>query len=67
MFIENGIHQISQSPRGATCDSGIREETLTQRRNDAKNAEEGKRRKGTVEPVGVGLPNPSGLETKPLR
>ena len=57
----------NQSPRGATCDSGIREETLTQRRNDAKNAAEGKRRKGTLEPVGVGLPNPSGEETSPLR
>ena len=39
MCIENGIHQISQSPRGATCDSGVREETLTQRRKERSGGE----------------------------
>ena len=57
----------NQSPRGATCDSVKRKGNLTQGRKDATHAEEGKRRKETLEPVGVGLPNPSGEETSPLR
>ena len=36
MFIERGIHQTHLSPRGATGDSRIREETLTQRRKAVK-------------------------------
>ena len=36
MFIARDMHQTQQSPRGATCDSRIREETLTQGRKDAK-------------------------------
>ena len=38
MFIEHATHQISQSPRGATGDSAIREENLTQERKDAGKA-----------------------------
>ena len=36
MFIARSIHQTQQSPRGATCDSAIREDYLTQGRKAAK-------------------------------
>ena len=62
MFIEHGgIHQTQQSPRGATCDSGIREvlfNAKTQRRKEKQENEDvftGKR-----DDVGVGVPQPVG-------
>ena len=62
MFIEHTAYTNILSPRGATCDSATREEYLTQRRNGAEDAG-----KSEIESVGVGLPNPSGEETSPLR
>ena len=51
----------TQSPRGATCHTGIREEYLTQGRKDATHAE-----KSGIESVGVGLPNPCLTSLLPL-
>ena len=62
MFIEHTAYTNILSPRGATCDSATREEYLTQRRNGAEDAG-----KSEIGCVGVGFPNPSGEETKPLR
>ena len=61
MFIAGRHAPNTQSPRGATCDSVKRKGNLTQGRN-ARRQENGK-----VESVGVGLPNPSGEVTSPLR
>ena len=48
MFIARGMHQTQQSPRGATGDSAIREELFNARTQSGKDAEQRKRRKGTL-------------------
>ena len=50
------------APAGRHVYSGIREDYLTQGREGAEDAG-----KSGIESVGVGSPNPSGEETKPLR
>ena len=48
MFIARGIHQTQQSPSGATRASRIREVLFNARTQRRKDAEQRKRRKGTL-------------------
>ena len=52
MFIENGMHQTQQSPRGATGDSGTREVLFNARTQG--NRERGTRRGWLPQPIGRG-------------
>ena len=64
MFIARGIHHTHQSPRGAACALCLNHRL---KRIKRKTPIKKPSRYPTVEPIGVGLPNPSGEVTSPLR